>query len=370
MNTFIANCTGALRRHATKLLLLGLCGGLLAPVFAADFKIGVYYFPGWKDNQVGAPAPRPWDTIKAFPEREPLEGWYQEGDVPLIEQQLGWMNQYGIDYVIFDWLWGRDNKTHLDHALNAYLRAGNRHNVQFAILWANHTDYVFTREQFQTMFQFWAQRYMFRKDYVRVDGKPVVFLFSANVLNKNAEKIGMTSAQLIDMADKIFKDNGLEGIKVIGGISGAVPGFDYSSKSGYAGFSAYNLHGPVTMRFAGGRQQTHDYEELDRGYQDQWQWMIGHVDNLYVVPMTAGWNRKPWGGSEDKRHDDSVSDPDEFQRHLEAGRKLMLSAPDKTQKMGVICCWNEYGEGSYIEPTKKYNFSYLEKVKKVFGTNK
>ena len=34
----------------------------------------------------------------------------------------------------------------------------------------------------------------------------------------------------------------------------------------------------------------------------------------------------------------------------------------------VICCWNEFGEGSYIEPTKKDGFSYLEKVKKVFGS--
>jgi hypothetical protein len=35
--------------------------------------------------------------------------------------------------------------------------------------------------------------------------------------------------------------------------------------------------------------------------------------------------------------------------------------------LGVICCWNEFGEGSYIEPTQKNGFSYLEKIKKVFG---
>ena len=42
--------------------------------------------------------------------------------------------------------------------------------------------------------------------------------------------------------------------------------------------------------------------------------------------------------------------------------------PEKTMRTVVICCWNEYGEGNYIEPTKKYQFQFLEKVKKTFGT--
>ena len=39
----------------------------------------------------------------------------------------------------------------------------------------------------------------------------------------------------------------------------------------------------------------------------------------------------------------------------------------KTLRTGIICCWNEYGEGSYIEPTKAFGMQYLERVKKVFA---
>ncbi|MRW86257.1 hypothetical protein GJ698_19475 [Pseudoduganella sp. FT26W] len=354
------------RKAASTLLALSIVG--MAPSYAADdFKIGVYYFPGWKDNQLGAPFPMPWEKIKPYPEREPLLGWYREGEIPVMEKQLEWMNQYGIDYVVFDWFWGRDNKSPLDHAINAYLRAKDRHNVQFAVMWTTHSDYVFSLEQLKAMFSFWADRYAFRKEYLKMDGKPVVFIFSAVAFNRNAAKLGMTVAELQALADQIFKDAGLAGVNFIGGVFNGEPGTDHSLKSGYRGFSSYNLHGPVSFRFAGGRQQTRSYDELAQGYSDQWKWMLSHVEGNYVVPMFSGWDRRPWGGSPDPLHDKSIATPDQFEKHLEAARTVMLSAPEKTQKMGVICCWNEFGEGSFIEPTKQSGFSYLEKVKKVFG---
>jgi hypothetical protein len=32
----------------------------------------------------------------------------------------------------------------------------------------------------------------------------------------------------------------------------------------------------------------------------------------------------------------------------------------------MICCWNEYLEGNYIEPTEGHGFRYLEAIKEVF----
>ncbi|MBK7050726.1 MAG: hypothetical protein IPH54_08055 [Rhodoferax sp.] len=31
------------------------------------------------------------------------------------------------------------------------------------------------------------------------------------------------------------------------------------------------------------------------------------ADGLYVVPMTSGWDKRPWGGSKDPEHDNSIS---------------------------------------------------------------
>jgi hypothetical protein len=338
-----------------------------ADAYAERFKLGVHYFPGWKDNQIGAVYPLPWEKIKPYPEREPLLGWYREGDVNVMEQQLTWMKKFGIDYVVFDWYWSGTDQLFLDHALNAFLQAPNRNGVQFAIMWANHTDYVFSREQFESLFRSWAQGYMLRPDYLRLDGKPVVYIFSADILNKNAAKLGMTSAELLGMAEQIFSNAGLVGISFIGGTS-AMPGssFDYSAESGYAGFSAYNFHGPATFSFESGRQISHSFQELDDGYRDQWKWILNNSDGLYVVPMTSGWDKRPWGGSADPLHDLSVSTPETFELHLRAAKAAMNEDPLKTRRMGLFCCWNEFGEGSYIEPTKKDGFAYLQKIRMVF----
>jgi hypothetical protein len=333
------------------------------------FKIGVHYFPGWKDNQLGSAYPLPWEKIKPFPEREPMLGWYAEGDLEIIRQQLHWMKQYGIDFVVFNWLWTGNNRPVMTHAINAYLQVAASSNMQFAIMWANHTDYIFSRSQFEALFQYWADRYMFRDDYLRFDGKPAVFIFSAETFNRNAQKIGMQSSDLVALADRIFKSSGLAGISFVGGVSGASgPAFDYSRASGYAGFSAYNYHGPATIKYANSRVLSHSYQELDTAYRDQWEWMLGHAGGTFIVPMSTGWDKRPWGGSQDPGHDDSVSTPEQFEAHLNAAKETMLKYPTKTRKTGVICCWNEFGEGSYLEPTKRYRFSYLEKVRKVFGS--
>ena len=113
---------------------------------------------------------------------------------------------------------------------------------------------------------------------------------------------------------------------------------------------------------------SHSYPELDKAYQEHWSRFIAKGNLPTIVPMTSGWDKRPWGGSKDSLHDLSVSNATQFEAHLNAAKAAMDTAKPGSPKMGVICCWNEFGEGSYIEPTKKDGFSYLEKVKKVFGT--
>lgn len=84
--------------------------------------------------------------------------------------------------------------------------------------------------------------------------------------------------------------------------------------------------------------------------------------------MTSGWDKRPRGGSKAPLHDDSRSTPGEFRNHLLAARAVIDKYPTLTRRMGVICCWNEYGEGSFIEPTKVDGMKYLEQIRGVFGT--
>ena len=59
--------------------------------------------------------------------------------------------------------------------------------------------------------------------------------------------------------------------------------------------------------------------------------------------------------------------PEYFQVYLQMAKECM----DKhfnLPKLITIIVWNEWAEGSYLEPDKRHGFGYLEAVKDVFGT--
>lgn len=344
--------------------LLVLLAGAGSAAMAQDYQVGVFYFPGWKDHQVGAPSPLPWEPIKAFPEREPALGWYDEGSDSVMRQHLDAMHAHGIDFVVFDWYFVEGRKVVLEHALAAYMRAPNRTQTSFSILWANHSGMPKNPGDWQAMVNYWIKYYFPRPEFLRRNGRPVVFVFSADTLRKQAAGFGLTTRNLLDQAQALARAAGYPGIDFQAGTGAYLSMIDtYAKDSGYAGFSAYNYHqGPLPPY----NTPSHSYAELDQGYRAHWQRFAEKGSLPLIVPMTSGWDRRPWGGSVDPLHDKSLSTPAEFATHLKAARAFMDANPVLTGRMGVICCWNEFGEGSFIEPTRRDGAAYLEKVREVF----
>ncbi|QPF75094.1 hypothetical protein G8A07_20700 [Roseateles sp. DAIF2] len=359
-----ANCIGGKVSWST-----GLCrsnaAGVQSPAEplptpdSSSYKIGTFYFPGWRDNQPGAPAKLPWERIKAYPEREPMLGWYDDGSVAVVEQQLKWMRSYGIDYVVFDWYWNGKG-TELGHSVDAYLKTETKRDVPFALLWANHSAVPRTKLEFTSMVDFWISQYFNKPEYLKIDGKPVIYLFSHIYFANQASKMGQTFTALLTEAEERARQAGHKGIYFVAGTHIDSSIVKKAAGSGYSAFSSYNYHGRAD-------DVSISFEELDNAYQYVWNWVVAESSIPYIIPMSQGWDKRPWGGSPNPLHDLSGGVQTGFERHLTEARRLMDANPSKTMKMGVICCWNEFGEGSILEPTKKDGFGYLEKVKKVFG---
>jgi len=78
-----------------------------------------------------------------------------------------------------------------------------------------------------------------------------------------------------------------------------------------------------------------------------------------------GWDSRPW-----KSHPFFWSDntPEKFRELCRRAKDVMDSSatagPEKTT--GIFCCWNEFGEGHYIEPNRGSGFSYLDAIREVF----
>lgn len=183
-----------------------------------SYDLGVYYYPGWKFNEVGNWIKEPWSKIKPYPYLEPLIGWYDESDPSVIAMQTKWMREYGINYIIFDWYWGPYLASRHEHALRNYLALKDKSSIDFAIMWANHDESPKSFDEFKSAVNYWIDNYFSHKEYKKIDGEPVVYFFSANLLEEKARKFGATTAVLLSEANRIATSRGLKGIKFVGGV--------------------------------------------------------------------------------------------------------------------------------------------------------
>lgn len=336
-------------------------------IAASDYLIGTYYFPGWTNNAAGLVYPKPWDPIKNYPEKIPQLGWYSDSDPFVVRQQIQWMRSYGIKFVAFDWYWDQ-NGTYLEHALNAFRLSKSPGGMKFTLLWANHDAISGGMDEYKKLVRYWVDHYFHDSDFLKIDGKPVIFLFSLDFFSARATSIGVQPLELVQVANAIAKQGGFPGIYFVGGVAPSQSLVNsVAPAAGISALSAYNYQTDFKTNVVGVPATEPGYASLDGTYRRYWDWLLTNSSLPYIVPMTSGWDKRPWGGSTNPNMDNSISTPAQFESHLSAAKALMDTYPDKTLKMGIICCWNEFGEGSYIEPTQKDGLIYLEKVKKVFG---
>jgi len=326
--------------------------------------VGVFYYPGWHDNAKGLTYALPWEKIKSFPEKKPLLGWYDDADPEVLSKQLRWMSSYGIDYVVFDWYWdGRS--TFGEQALQAYFKTPERTSLPFAIMWANHDAQPVDDSSYRKMVQYWIDNYLKRPEYIRLNGYPVVFIYSSGSLETRAAKFGSNGAALLKEANAIAVEAGLPGIHFSLGGAASTTLSTVGRRWGGGSYFAYNYHAGALGFTGEERRVSRSFSELAAGYKSQWDWFFANSDLPLWVPVTAGWNKKPWGGSPDPLHDNSESKPAEFSVHLNDAYSTMSKNHGKSFNSILVCCWNEYGEGSVIEPTEAYGFAYLEAIKKL-----
>lgn len=343
------------------LLIASLWASTLIAGSATAADVGVFYYPGWNRPNIDG-----WEKIKPYPEREPLLGWYKEGSDEITKTQINWMEKYGINFVAYDWYWdkgtGVKNRT---YAIDSFIRSSQNSSIEFSLLWANHTDTPESYEQYDEIVSYWIDNYFKRSNYKTIDGKPVVFIFSAEMFAKDAKKFGSTPKELLNRARLAAQQAGFKGIYFVGSA-----GADSASitqvlpDQTYDALSAYNYQHSASPMLAERKLST-SYQELSDGYAQNWKFILENSKLPYILPLTSGWDKTPWGGSSDPLHDKSSSTPEQFSDHLKQAKLLLSKNPDKTLNTVVICCWNEFGEGSYIEPTKKFGFKYLEQIKNI-----
>lgn len=332
--------------------------------YAQNYSIGVFYYPGWKSDYInwndlkGLPSSK--SPGKEWPDREPLLGFYPEEKPWVAEKHIEWASQYGITFFAYDWYWN-GKRPEYDHALKNYLASKKRDKLQYCLLWANHFPVPSNLTEYDDMVDYWIGNYFNQPTYFQIDGKPLVFIFSNLQLEMNAKKFGESVKSLLIRADSKARSKGHKGIYFVI-TTNDIPDNSLEKKLFEQGFSAYTGWNYALAKGF----RVDDYNMMVEGYLDFYNAAAKTLKILpYIVPASSGYDERPWhGGKAIVRNNPT---PEKFERML-SGAKAQLDKQQIGAKILMIEAWNEFAEGSYIEPTKKWGFAYLETIKKIFSS--
>ena len=75
----------------------------------------------------------------------------------------------------------------------------------------------------------------------------------------------------------------------------------------------------------------------------------------------AGWDNSPRRGVETQLIFENNT-PENFEKYF---RMQYKKSVELNKEFLFINAWNEWGEGTFLEPDERYKFGYLEAIKKV-----
>jgi hypothetical protein len=122
------------------------------------------------------------------------------------------------------------------------------------------------------------------------------------------------------------------------------------------------------------REQQTEYNYVRDRYFDYWSQAATNFEISYIPNVTMGWDSSP-RADQSQTLDNSgypftntVKDntPENFQAALEMAKQRLLAEHGGLRILNLNC-WNEWTEGSYLEPDTVHGMAYLDAIKKVFG---
>ncbi len=335
--------------HLLSAMLLSVSASAAPPEGADTERPAVdllaYYYP-WYDT--GDWSRHPYvDT--------PTLGRYGTDDPAVAAQHIMWCRDAGITGLCVSW-WGEGTQT--DRHLRAgLLAADNAEDIAFCIYYESlkldrldgttDTSVDFAHpavmEQFIADMRYLASTYFEHEHYYRIDGRPVVGLYVTRVFR------GFTAEHAAQMREAVGVDVFLIGDEAYYGPQDA-PATARHGAGVFDAYSAYNMH--TDPRIEDGEPALaymlrEAWPVYTRWAEDPGVWFMPKVMPSY---------------QDFRGHDTLSGSPEGFEQMLHAAAELAASDPAASRPVVFITSFNEWWEGSTIEPTDEYGTGYLDAV--------
>lgn len=361
--------------------------------------------PRWKELSLFPEGEGEWQNVRESRSRfkgdgqpyVPLWGYGRDDDPVEMARQIDAATSAGINVFVYDWYW-YEGRPFLENALNrGFLGAANADSMRFYLMWANHpvnnlwdnkaakkswepNDIVWdgkvTGEEFKTVADRWITRYFSRKNYYRIDGKPVVMIYDiANFVN-GVGGVDEAAASLAYLRRQA-KAAGHPGVHVQFVLQRMTekPEFAYTDREmrllAPDSMTVYNwapyieriwdppAPGELFPTYAKWMEQA--LSQHDRHRQNRYG--IGYYPNV-----TIGWDTNARFPADTACRYVTGASPALFEKALRRTRAwLDRTTPGGCPKLLLINAWNEWTEGSYLMPDTHFGYGYLDAVRRVFG---
>lgn len=373
---------------------------------SSKITVAAYYFPNYHTNDarniktLGTDWSE-WELVKAaqprFPGHDqpkvPLWGYTDEKDPKVMAQKIKAASDYGIDCFIFDWYMYEDGPF-LNRCLDkGFLKAKNVDKIKFAFMWANHDwnnifPYTKGEEQkllysgkispkrFEEIGDELIANYFLLPNYWKIDGKAYFSIYDIQNFIAGFGSMEATKAAMERLNQKAIAA-GLKGIhwnlvargqpilpgeKVPTNIPELISTLGFNSATSYVWVHHVNLPDKQT-----------DYNKARDEYSTYWDKAKSEYSVPYYPNVSMGWDPTPrcdinseWGNfGYPFTNTIGNNTPENFRKALQMTKDKLLADP-KGPRILNINSWNEWTEGSYIEPDTKNKFEYLEAVRSVF----
>jgi len=332
-------------------------GKIPEPVRAAgEYEIGVYYFPRWYEAQN-------WAPILPFPERKPLLGWYVDLSPDAADWHISWCAASGISFFIYDWYWEEGRRQLYGALEKGYMNARFRRDLKFCLLWANHNrPKTHSVEDLLAVTRFWIDHYFRLPEYYTIDGRPVVVIFAPRNI---VSDLGGAEAvrEAFEAMRQTCRSAGVLPVYLVACGTGDARTQEALAAQGYDASSGYNY-----PSISGEGTSGDGYEAMIDGYLELWE-AAAAADRLPHIPvLSGGWDSRPWHGAKGRVRAGRA--PTLFRRHCLDAKRFLAELSPRNKRILFVEAWNEWGEGSYIEPHAEFGFDYLQAIREVFSATK
>ena len=343
----------------------------------SDRIVAAHYYAAWKKGAAGIHDAFN-DLAEDFPDRTPLMGYYDEDLPEVCDWEIKWALEHGINCFIYCWYRKKENMgkpvtvndLRCGHGIHEALfnaRYGNM--MKFAIMYETSPRWGGTDEvdMLENLMPFWMENYFKRGNYLIIDNKPVIFVFSMRMAT--CFKSEESQKETFDKCREYCRQHGFDGLTIA-----------YCNTSTEAEDAREAVARGYDFRFGYASGYVPPYDHYDD--EDD---IIEQTCNLFAKRMqhdcmryiptascfldTTPRHTQRWKDLGYTFHLNKIwyLQPENFRRVLQRLKDMSDALPDGAwaKKIMMIDNWNEWDEGHFVAPSHKFGFKYLQAVREV-----